>query len=150
VGIPKTVDNDLAIHRQLPGLRLGREIRRDLDPRKRVSTSRRCPNLDKGIFMEVMGRHAGWITAACGLAADREGDAPQMLLFPEIQFDEEKFLERVKEVVERDGYCAIAVSEGLRNREGKFLSETGLKDGLRPFATGRRRARSSRSSLRTA
>src|SRR6266702_3692725 len=80
--------------------------------------------------MEVMGRHAGWITAACGLAADREGDAPQILLFPEIQFDEEKFLARVKEVVERDGYCAIAVSEGLRNREGKFLSETGLKDAF--------------------
>src|SRR5467141_584938 len=80
--------------------------------------------------MEVMGRHAGWITAACGLAADREGDAPQILLFPEIQFDEEKFLDRVKKVVERDGYCAIAVSEGLRNREGKFLSETGLKDAF--------------------
>jgi 6-phosphofructokinase 1 len=80
--------------------------------------------------MEVMGRHAGWITAACGLAADQEGDAPQILLFPEIQFDEEKFLARVKEIVERDGYCAIAVSEGLRNKEGKFLSETGLKDAF--------------------
>src|SRR5258708_14792204 len=78
--------------------------------------------------MDGMGRHAGRITAACGLAADREGDAPQILLFPEIQFDEDKFLERVKKVVERDGYCAIAVSEGLRNREGQFLSETGLKD----------------------
>src|SRR5258707_2280024 len=80
--------------------------------------------------MEVMGRHAGWITAACGLAAEREGDAPQILLFPEIQFEEERFLARVKETVERDGYCAIAVSEGLRNGEGKFLSETGLKDAF--------------------
>jgi 6-phosphofructokinase 1 len=80
--------------------------------------------------MEVMGRHAGWITAACGLAAEKQGDAPQILLFPEIQFDEEKFLARVREVVERDGYCAIAVSEGLRNRDGKFLSEMGLKDAF--------------------
>src|SRR6266581_1395543 len=112
VGIPKTVDNDLAVTDNCP------------DVASMAKTSTRV------FVMEVMGRHAGWITAACGLAADREGDAPQILLFPEIQFDEEKFLDRVKKVVERDGYCAIAVSEGLRNREGKFLSETGLKDAF--------------------
>jgi 6-phosphofructokinase 1 len=64
------------------------------------------------------------------LAAEKEADAPQILLFPEIQFDEERFLARVKRVVDRDGYCAIAVSEGLRNRDGTFLSETGLKDAF--------------------
>ena len=130
VGIPKTVDNDLAVTDNCPGFG---------SVAKYVATSIREAGFDvasmaktstRVFVMEVMGRHAGWITAACGLAADREGDAPQVLLFPEIQFDEEKFLARVKSVVERDGYCAIAVSEGVRNREGQFLSETGLKDAF--------------------
>ncbi len=122
VGIPKTVDNDLALTDNCPGFG---------SVAKYVATSIREAGFDvasmaktstRVFVMEVMGRHAGWITAACGLASDREGDAPQILLFPEIQFDEEKFLERVRKVVERDGYCAIAVSEGLRNEAGQFLS----------------------------
>ena len=130
VGIPKTVDNDLAITDNCPGFG---------SVAKYVATSIREAGFDvasmsktstRVFVMEVMGRHAGWITAACGLAAEKEGDAPQILLFPEIRFDEERFLARVKEIVERDGYCAIAVSEGLQNREGKFLSETGLKDAF--------------------
>src|SRR5438552_3719727 len=130
VHVPKTVDNDLAVTDNCPGFG---------SVAKYVATSIREAGFDvasmaktstRVFVMEVMGRHAGWITAACGLAAEREGDAPQILLFPEIQFDEEKFLARVKAVVERDGYCAIAVSEGLRNREGQFLSETGLKDAF--------------------
>jgi len=130
VGIPKTVDNDLAITDNCPGFG---------SVAKYVATSIREAGFDvasmyktstRVFVMEVMGRHAGWITAACGLAAEKEGDAPHILLFPEIQFDEEKFLARVKEVVEREGYCAVAVSEGLRNSDGKFLSETGLKDAF--------------------
>src|SRR5499427_7178812 len=130
VGIPKTVDNDLVITDNCPGFG---------SVAKYVATSIREAGFDVAsmartstrIFvMEVMGRHAGWITAACGLAAEREGDAPQVLLFPEIEFDEEKFIARVKQIVEREGWCAIAVSEGLRARDGKFVSETGLKDAF--------------------
>jgi 6-phosphofructokinase 1 len=77
-----------------------------------------------------MGRHAGWIAAAGGLAAERAGDAPQVILFPEVVFDEQRFLARVKESVDANGYCAIVVSEGVRNAEGKFLSETGTKDAF--------------------
>jgi len=130
VGIPKTVDNDLAITDNCPGFG---------SVAKYVATSIREAGFDvasmyktstRVFVMEVMGRHAGWITAACGLAAEKRGDAPQILLFPEIPFDEERFLVRVKEVVASEGYCAIAVSEGLRNKEGKFLSETGLKDAF--------------------
>ena len=130
VGIPKTVDNDLAITDNCPGFG---------SVAKYVATSIREAGFDVAsmaktstrIFvMEVMGRHAGWITAAAGLAAETESDAPQILLFPEIEFDEERFLARVRQVVERNGWCAIAVSEGLRNKEGKFLSETGLKDAF--------------------
>src|SRR2546423_6021475 len=126
VGIPKTVDNDLVITDNCPGFG---------SVAKYVATSIREAGFDVAsmartstrIFvMEVMGRHAGWITAACGLAAERDGDAPQVLLFPEIEFDEEKFIVRVKQVVERDGWCAICVSDGLHTKDRKFVSETGL------------------------
>jgi len=130
VGIPKTVDNDLVITDCCPGFG---------SVAKYVATSIREAGFDvasmartstKVFVLEVMGRHAGWITAACGLAAGKEGDAPQILLFPEIAFDGDKFLARVGQVVKQYGYCAIGVSEGLRNAEGKFLSESGLKDAF--------------------
>ena len=130
VGIPKTVDNDLVVTDCCPGFGSVakyvavsiREAGFDVASMARTST--------KVFVLEVMGRHAGWITAACGLAADKAGDAPQMLLFPEITFDSDKFLARVDAVVKQYGYCAIGVSEGLRDAEGKFLSESGLKDAF--------------------
>ncbi|MBI2226079.1 MAG: 6-phosphofructokinase, partial [Betaproteobacteria bacterium] len=130
VGIPKTVDNDLAVTDCCPGFGSVakyvavsiREAGFDVASMARTST--------KVFVLEVMGRHAGWITAACGLAAEKAGDAPQVLLFPEITFDSDRFLARVDAVVKQYGYCAIGVSEGLRNAEGKFLSESGLKDAF--------------------
>jgi 6-phosphofructokinase 1 len=80
--------------------------------------------------LEVMGRHAGWITAACGLAAARTGDAPQVLLFPEITFNPQQFLAKVDESVRKFGYCAVGVSEGLQNADGKFVAESGLVDAF--------------------
>ena len=130
VGIPKTVDNDLVITDCCPGFG---------SVAKYVATSIREAGFDvasmartstKVFVLEVMGRHAGWITAACGLAAEKAGDAPQILLFPELTFEPEKFLARVDAVVKRYGYCAIGVSEGIRNAEGKFLSESGLTDAF--------------------
>jgi 6-phosphofructokinase 1 len=84
----------------------------------------------KVFILEVMGRHAGWITAAVGLAQSQAAEAPHLLLFPEIAFDEEGFLARVEAIVKEHGFCAIGVSEGLQNKEGKFLSESGLKDAF--------------------
>ena len=84
----------------------------------------------KVFVLEVMGRHAGWITAACALAAEREGEAPHVLLLPEIAFDEERFLARVEEALERHGYCVIAVSEGVKGPDGEFLSAAGSKDAF--------------------
>jgi ATP-dependent phosphofructokinase / diphosphate-dependent phosphofructokinase len=83
----------------------------------------------KVFALEVMGRHAGWMTAACALAAEQEGDAPHVLLLPEIAFDEGRFLAKVEQAVERYGYCVIAVSEGIKGPDGEFLS-AGLKDAL--------------------
>jgi ATP-dependent phosphofructokinase / diphosphate-dependent phosphofructokinase len=130
VGVPKTVDNDLALTDCCPGFG---------SVAKYVATSMREAGFDvasmartstRVFVLEVMGRHAGWITAACGLAAEKEGDAPQVLLFPEIAFDQERFLAKVDEVIRRHGWCAIGVSEGLRGPDGKFLSESGLKDAF--------------------
>ena len=80
--------------------------------------------------LEVMGRHAGWIAAAAGLAGQRATDAPQIILFPEIAFDRDKFLGKVKASVERCGYCVIVVSEGVRDASGKFLAEAGTRDAF--------------------
>jgi ATP-dependent phosphofructokinase / diphosphate-dependent phosphofructokinase len=130
VGIPKTVDNDLAVTDCCPGFG---------SVAKYVATSIREAGFDvasmartstKVFVLEVMGRHAGWITAACGLAAEQAGDAPQILLFPEITFDPARFLARVDATVKRYGYCAIGVSEGIRGADGKFLSESGLRDAF--------------------
>ena len=130
VGIPKTVDNDLVVTDCCPGFGSVakyvatsiREAGYDVASMARTST--------KVFVLEVMGRHAGWITTACGLAAEKTGDAPQILLFPELVFDAERFLARVDAVVRQYGYCAIGVSEGLRHADGKFLAESGLKDAF--------------------
>jgi len=84
----------------------------------------------KVFVLEVMGRHAGWITAACGLAAEQEGEAPHILLFPEISFDPDKFITRVEATVKQQGYCVVGVSEGIKGADGKFLSESGLRDAF--------------------
>jgi 6-phosphofructokinase len=130
IGVPKTVDNDLAITDTCPGFG---------SVAKYVSTSIReagfdvasmCRTSTRVFVLEVMGRHAGWITAACGLAAEKAGDDPHILLFPEIPFDQERFLAKVDETVRRHGHCTIGVSEGLRWPDGKFLSESGLRDAF--------------------
>lgn len=130
VGIPKTVDNDLPITDNCPGFGSVakyvavsiREAAFDVASMALTST--------KVFILEVMGRHAGWIAAAGGLAAENPGDPPQIILFPEVPFDEKAFLERVRSSVEAQGYCAIVVSEGVRNAAGKFLSEAGTKDAF--------------------
>jgi 6-phosphofructokinase 1 len=130
IHVPKTVDNDLPITDCCPGFG---------SVAKYVATSIREAGFDvasmaatstKVFILEVMGRHAGWITAACGLASEAEGQPPHILLFPEIRFDQEAFLARVKECVDTHGYCVIGVSEGIKNGDGKFLSETGLTDAF--------------------
>jgi 6-phosphofructokinase 1 len=130
IHVPKTVDNDLPITDCSPGFGSVakyvavsiREAGFDVASMSRTST--------KVFVLEVMGRHAGWIAAAGGLAAEKAGDAPHLILFPEIALDEEKFLARVKECVEKHGYCAIVVSEGVKNAEGKFLADAGTRDAF--------------------
>jgi ATP-dependent phosphofructokinase / diphosphate-dependent phosphofructokinase len=130
IHVPKTVDNDLPITDTCPGFGSVakyvavsiREAGYDVASMAKTST--------KVFIMEVMGRHAGWIAAAGGLAAERDGESPHIILFPEIAFDEEAFCARVKQTVEKHGYCAVVVSEGVKNKEGKFLSDAGLRDAF--------------------
>ncbi len=130
IGIPKTVDNDLPITDACPGFGSVakyvavsvREAAFDVASMAKTST--------KVFILEVMGRHAGWIAAAGGLAQERPTDPPQLILFPEIPFDEAGFLARVKHVVDTEGYCVIVVSEGLKNAAGEFLSEAGTRDAF--------------------
>src|SRR5262249_6476908 len=84
----------------------------------------------KVFVLEVMGRHAGWIAAAGGLAGHKSGDPPHIILFPEIPFERETFLARVKQCVESYGYCVIVVSEGAHYADGTFLAEAGTKDAF--------------------
>src|SRR5690606_3312172 len=89
-----------------------------------------CESSTKVFVMEVMGRHAGWIAGAAGLAAEQEGDAPHLIVFPEIAFDKAAFLARVRECVQAFGYCAIVVSEGAHYDDGTFLAEAGGRDAF--------------------
>ncbi len=130
VGVPKTVDNDLPLTDCCPGFGSvakyiavsTREAALDVASMSRTST--------KVFVLEVMGRHAGWIAAAAGLAGETAAEAPHIILFPEIVFDKPKFLVRMKRCVERYGYCVVVVSEGVRDAEGKFLAEAGSKDAF--------------------
>jgi 6-phosphofructokinase len=130
IGIPKTIDNDLPFTDNSPGFG---------SVAKYVATSIREAAMDlaamaltstKVFVLEVMGRHSGWIAAASGLAAEESGDAPHIILFPEIPLDTEKFLAKVRTTVNEHGHCAIVVSEGLRHQDGSFFSESGLVDAF--------------------
>ncbi|HSM30520.1 MAG TPA: 6-phosphofructokinase [Woeseiaceae bacterium] len=130
LGIPKTVDNDLPVTDNCPGFG---------SVAKYVAVSTREAALDvvsmaktstKVFILEVMGRHAGWIAAAGGLAGSKPEDAPHIILFPEVPFNQQAFLRRVRDCVKRYDYCVIVVSEGARYKNGKFLAEAGTRDAF--------------------
>ncbi len=130
LGIPKTVDNDLPVTDNCPGFGSVAKyvalstLEAALDVLSMAKTS------TKVFVLEVMGRHAGWIAAAGGLAGSKPGDAPHIILFPEIPFRKRAFLKRVRESVQKYDYCVIVVSEGARYANGKFLAEAGTTDAF--------------------
>ncbi|MCC6610150.1 MAG: 6-phosphofructokinase [Burkholderiales bacterium] len=130
IHVPKTVDNDLPITDNCPGFG---------SVAKYVAVSTREATLDvasmaltstKVFIVEVMGRHAGWIAAAGGLASSKELALPILILFPEVVFNQTKFLARVDAMVKQHGYCSVVVSEGVKGSDGKFLSDQGLRDAF--------------------
>lgn len=144
VGVPKTIDNDLPFTDCSPGFASVAKyvavsiLEASMDVASMSSSS------TKVFVMEVMGRHAGWIAAASGLAADERGLGPDIILFPEVDFDQDAFLAKVDETVKRKGQCSIVVSEGAHTADGKFLSDSGVRDafghaqlgGVAPVVTG--------------
>ncbi|GAB2581597.1 6-phosphofructokinase [Dyella jejuensis] len=130
IGVPKTVDNDLAVTDCCPGFGSVAKytavstLEASLDVASMADTS------TKVFILEVMGRHAGWIAAAAGLAGEGADAPPHVILFPERVFDEAAFLAKVKATVERVGWCTVVASEGIRNAEGQFLAEAGTRDSF--------------------
>jgi len=130
IGLPKTIDNDLPLTDCCPGFG---------SVAKYIAVSVREAAFDvagiaststKVFVFEVMGRHAGWIAAAAGLAQRSPQDAPHLILFPEVPWDEAKTLARVRAQVDSGGYCVIVAAEGLRDSQGVFLAESGLHDAF--------------------
>lgn len=130
IHIPKTVDNDLPVTDNCPGFGSvakyiavsTREASYDVRSMAKTST--------KLFVIEVMGRHAGWIAAAGGLAADEDNDIPVIILFPEIDLDQDKFFAAVKAKVDKYDYCSVVVSEGAKWPDGRFLAEQGTRDSF--------------------
>ena len=130
IHIPKTVDNDLPITDNCPGFGSvakyiavsTREASFDVASMAKTST--------KVFIIEVMGRHAGWIAAAGGMASDSITDIPIVILFPEVAFDRSRFISTVNRKVKKFGYCTVVVSEGARDAQGHFLADQGLRDAF--------------------
>ncbi len=128
IGIPKTIDNDLPITDNSPGFGSVAKYVAISILEAGLDVAAMAESSTKVFIMEVMGRHAGWIAAAGGLAASNASQAPHIILFPEIAFDHDKFCAKVKLCVEKYGYCAIVASEGVRTADGQFLAASNSKD----------------------
>ena len=126
IHVPKTVDNDLPITDNCPGFGSVAKYIAISTLEASFDVRSMCKTSTKIFVIEVMGRHAGWIAAAGGLVEDY--GFPVVILFPEIEFDPEKFLARVDKMVKKHGHCTVVVSEGCHYPDGKFIAEQGIKD----------------------
>jgi len=130
IHVPKTIDNDLPLTDNCPGFG-------SVAKYVAISTREAAPDIEsmcatstKVFILEVMGRHAGWIAGASALAASERGDAPHIILLPEIAFDQQRFLSKVSQCVDRHGYCVVVASEGTSTADGRLLSDQGERDAF--------------------
>ncbi|VAW91824.1 Pyrophosphate-dependent fructose 6-phosphate-1-kinase [hydrothermal vent metagenome] len=130
IHVPKTVDNDLPITDNCPGFGSVAKYVAVSTREASFDVASMCKTSTKVFIVEVMGRHAGWIAAAGGLASTDDTPIPTIILFPEVEFNQEKFLARVNDLVKKHGYCSVVVSEGVHYPDGRFLAESGLKDAF--------------------
>lgn len=130
IHIPKTVDNDLPFTDNSPGFGSVAKYVAVSTREAGLDVASMCETSTKVFILEVMGRHAGWIAAAGGLASEEEGQPPHIILFPEIAFNKEKFLRKVKQTVKKHGYCVIVASEGAQYKDGTFLADAGSVDAF--------------------
>jgi 6-phosphofructokinase 1 len=130
IGLPKTIDNDLPVTDNCPGFGSVAKYIATSTLEASLDVKSMCETSTKVFILEVMGRHAGWLAASAGVIKEKTGDAPHLILLPEIKFNQSLFLKRVKEITLRYGYCVIVASEGIKDGKNKFLSDSGLKDSF--------------------
>ena len=130
IHVPKTIDNDLPFTDNCPGFGSVAKYVALSTREAAFDIASMCATSTKVFILEVMGRHAGWIAGAAGLASRSEAEAPHIILFPEIAFDEARFLRKVKETVEKFGFCVIVASEGTQTADGQLLSGSTSRDAF--------------------
>ncbi len=130
IHVPKTVDNDLPITDCCPGYGSVAKYIAVSTLEASFDVASMSKTSTKVFVLEVMGRHAGWIAAAGGLASTNDREIPVVILFPEVPFDKAKFLAKVDSNVQKFGYCSVVVSEGVKGEDGKFLSDQGIRDAF--------------------
>lgn len=130
IHVPKTVDNDLPFTDCCPGFGSVAKYVAVSTREASLDVASMCETSTKVFILEVMGRHAGWIAAAGGLAQEQAGDPPHIILFPEVAFDKAKFLAKVEATVKDKGYCVIVASEGAQYADGTFLADSGTTDAF--------------------
>ena len=130
IGIPKTVDNDIPFTDNCPGFGSVAKYIAISTKEAGLDVASMAETSTKVFILEVMGRHAGWIAAASGLAQEKQTDPPHIILFPEIPFNQKKMLSKVKSTIKKQGYCVIVVSEGVQDNKGNFLADAGTKDAF--------------------
>ena len=130
IHVPKTVDNDLPITDYCPGFGSVAKYIAVSTLEATFDVASMAKTSTKVFVLEVMGRHAGWIAAAGALASKKDGDLPILVLFPEVNFEQERFVAKVEAMVKQHGYCTVVVSEGVKGPDGKFLSDQGLRDAF--------------------
>ncbi|MCE2705538.1 MAG: 6-phosphofructokinase [Proteobacteria bacterium] len=130
IHIPKTIDNDLVITDNCPGFGSVAKYVATSIKEAGFDLASMCATSTKVFIMEVMGRNAGWIAASSALASTDSSMPPHIILFPELVFDEGKFLSIVEQTVKSYGYCVIVTSEGIKNNAGELLSASGISDAF--------------------
>ena len=130
IGIPKTVDNDIPFTDNCPGFGSVAKYIAISTKEAGLDVASMAETSTKVFILEVMGRHAGWIAAASGLAQEKQTDPPHIILFPEIPFNQKKMISKVRTTVKEQGYCVIVVSEGVQDSKGNFLADAGTKDAF--------------------
>lgn len=129
IGIPKTVDNDLYGTDHTPGFGSAAKYLAVSMFEGILDVKSMHKDSTKVFILETMGRHAGWLTASTSLIQNKK-IGPDILLLPEIYFCEEKFLSLVQNIILKNDYCSIAVSEGIKYNSGKYVSDLGYKDNF--------------------
>lgn len=130
IGLPKTIDNDLPVTDNCPGFGSVAKYIAISTYEASLDVASMANSSTKVFLLEVMGRHAGWLAASAGVIKDSESMPPHLILLPEIVFDEKRFLKKVKETVKKYGFCVIVASEGIKNKNNKFIAASSSKDSF--------------------